>query len=129
MGTEHIIHCIKSERTLCPVTALFTYAAQTPSITKTDSVFLSVTKQTDAGVRCYVLLTAADRLAKDTKDIMDAAGIDQKYSAHALRGSTASKLSEQGVAELNMYCTSPRTLVRYFHFQEVLREGKAQASF
>jgi hypothetical protein len=70
----------------------------TPSITKTDSVFLSVTKQRGE----YVPLTSADPLAKDTKTIMDAAGIDEKFGAHALRGSTASKLVEKGVAELNI---------------------------
>ena len=41
-------------------------------------------------------------MAKDTKTIMDAGGIDEKLGAHSLRSSTASKLVERGVPELNI---------------------------
>ena len=105
-ATEHIIYCLKSEPALCPVAALFTYVSMyrklggiASPIDKTESVFLSVMKQIGA----YRPIGTAEPVAKDTKTIMDAGGIDEKLgAAHSLRSSTASKLVERGVPELNI---------------------------
>ena len=105
-ATEHIINCLKSEPALCPVAALFTYVSMyrkldgiVSPIDKTESLFMSVTKQ----IGFYRPIGTAQPVAKDNKTIMDAAGIDiEKFTAHSLRSSTASKLVEGGVPELNI---------------------------
>ena len=103
---EHIIYSLKSEPALCPVAALFTYVSMhkklkdiVSPIDKTESIFLSVTKQQGF----YRPIGTAQPVAKDTKAIMEAAGIDmEKFTSHSLRCSTASRLLEKGVPELNI---------------------------
>jgi len=107
--TEWRIDCMKGEAGLCPVAALFTYISMCKSqgdictsLTSDDSIFLGITKSKDGSTMCYTSLTSPDPLAKDTKSIMTAAGVDEIYKAHALRSSVASQLLNQGVAELDI---------------------------
>jgi hypothetical protein len=106
---EHRIGCLRSDAALCPVAALFTYVTMcktqgdmAKSLSKTDSVFMGITKSKDNGVKCYTALLSSEPLAKDTLHIMTEAGISDIYKAHSLRGAVASRLLDKGVPELDI---------------------------
>ena len=101
--------CDSSEPALCPVANLYTYVQM--CIKNGDiasfaedkhSIFLGTTKGTDSGKKCYKPLTSADPIAKDTLEVLTAAGVDEIYKAHSLRHASASRLLQNGVEELDI---------------------------
>ena len=99
-----------SEPALCPVANLFTYVQMcvklgdiAPFAGEEHSIFLGTTKGTDdRGKKCYKPLTSADPIAKDTLEVLTAAGVDEIYKAHSLRHASASRLLQNGVEELDI---------------------------
>ena len=98
-----------SEPALCPVANLYTYVQM--CIKNGDiasfaegkhSIFLGTTMGTDSGKKCYKPLTSADPIAKDTLEVLTAAGVDEIYKAHSLRHASASRLLQNGVEELDI---------------------------
>ena len=105
---EHKVPFCPSEPALCPVLALFSYISLvktlsiSPHVAAESSLWLGITASTDAGLKCYKPLTSADPLANDTKLLMQRAGIDNLYKAHALRHAVASEHLSRGVSELDI---------------------------
>ena len=105
---EHKVPFCPSEPALCPVLALFTYISLvktlsiSPHVAAESSLWLGTTAGTDGGRKCYKPLTSADPLASDTKQLMQRAGIDNIYKAHALRHAVASEHLSRGVSELDI---------------------------
>jgi len=92
------------EPALCPVFALWCYAKAIKGLPRNShdamgSVFVSNNKQNTGETTLHRRVMSASTLAGDTKGLMDDAGIEEHYGAHALRGATASSHLDKGADE------------------------------
>jgi len=99
---EELIKAVPGELALCPVFALWSYvqllrrtdAGLTEPLSEKDCLW-----QTNVKVSAkYRAITSADTIAKDTKEMMAAAGISEDFAAHALRGAVGSALIGKGLS-------------------------------